>query len=547
MIQYDPGRWSICFAFSLHGSVFPKAFVWAGPCSAVSMTLHFFFQSKPEVFRQMGAGDVGASVLAGFTFILGFLVVFRSQQAYSRWWEGGTLLQQLRGEWFNAFSNLMAVCNHDPVRKHEVAEFQHRLVRLVSLMYCTALEQVSTVKDQEYDLLDISDFDVASLEYLNTAHDRCEVCLQWIQRLIGDAHEKEVIKVSPPILSRVYNQLGNGIVNLNNARKITEFPIPFPLAQMITFMLLVHWSITAFVCAVSVERAFWCGTISFCVVFSFWSINYIAVELEQPFGNDTNDVPLVGMQTDLNGSLIALMDERAQNPPQFNFKAEHAEFNIFRSSLDRRIKMIVEQEDTCCNDDVKLKGRKSEDVSDSRPVSTKETVSIQVTRVVEPLLGETSMESKSASGSAAKNQAPSNSHAKPTLPVLHQEAEQVMKSISSSLADLHSEMPQQTPRQPLTSSLVSESQKLQQQSPLQPVPEVFEQQQELDQQSDRKSSRQQVQPLPTLKAAATHSATTLGRASSSDSHVLRVSTEESRMPTAPPEKIIPFVNRCWCG
>merc|ERR1711865_503002 len=107
-----------------------------------------------------------------------------------------------------------------------------------------------------------------SLEFMQDAHDRCEIVLQWIQRLIVEANAAETIKVAPPILSRVYNQLGNGIVNLNNARKITDFPIPFPLAQMVTFML----------------------------VFAFWSINYIAVELEMPFGDDTNDLPLSEMQ-----------------------------------------------------------------------------------------------------------------------------------------------------------------------------------------------------------------------------------------------------------
>merc|ERR1719410_3000012 len=158
---------------------------------------------------------------------------------------------------------------------------------------------------------------------MNKAHDRCEVCLQWIQRLIGDADEKQLLKVAPPILSRVYNQLGNGIVNLNNARKITEFPIPFPLAQMIAFMLLFHWVITAFICAASVERSFWAGILSFIVTFSFWSINYIAVELEQPFGDDANDLPLYEMQADLNASIRSLMDSRAQHPPKFNFRQEH--------------------------------------------------------------------------------------------------------------------------------------------------------------------------------------------------------------------------------
>jgi len=334
MIEYNQGKWSVGFAFSLNGSVFPMAAVWAFPCSLVSMTLHRVFRASPEVVAQLGAGDVGASVLAGFTFILGFLVVFRSQQAYARWWEGGTLLQQLRGEWFNAYSNLLAFCNTCPDRASEVTEFQHRLVRLVSLLNCAAIQQVSTMEDKNYELIDIEEFNHESLMFLKEAHDRCEVCLQWIQRLIGEATEKEIIKVSPPVLSRVYNQLGNGIVNLNNARKITEFPIPFPLAQMITFMLLFHWGITAFVCAASVETTVSAGMISFIVVFSFWSINYIAVELEQPFGDGKNDLPLHEMQIDLNLSLKGLLDDRAQRPPLFNFKTDHLELNTSRKGVN---------------------------------------------------------------------------------------------------------------------------------------------------------------------------------------------------------------------
>jgi len=331
MIQYDPGKWSVVFACSLNGSVFPKAFVWAFPCSVLSVALHTFLANN-ENFQEIGAGDVGASVLSGFTFILGFLVVFRSQQAYSRWWEGGTLLQQLRGEWFNAYSSLMAFCNMAPEKQDDVLAFQHRLARLCSLLYCTAIQQVSTMEVKNYEIIDIQDFDAESMKYLIGSHDRCEVCLQWIQRLIGDAADSLTIKVAPPILSRVFNQLGNGIVNLNNARKITEFPIPFPLAQMITFMLLIHWLITAFVCAASVERSFWAGILSFIVTFSFWSINYIAVELEQPFGDDANDLPLHDMQEDMNKSLVALLDHRAQHPPEFAFREDHRRLD--RSTQD---------------------------------------------------------------------------------------------------------------------------------------------------------------------------------------------------------------------
>merc|ERR1719262_485338 len=159
------------------------------------------------------------SLLSGFTFILGFLIVFRANNAYSRWWEGGTLLQELRGEWFNAFSSLMAFSNSSPSKRQEVKKFQHQLVRLVSLLYASALHQVCTMEDKCFYLIDITGFEQESLAFLQSdlCHDHCEVVLQWIQRLVVLADANSVIKIAPPILSRVYNQLGNGIVNLNNA------------------------------------------------------------------------------------------------------------------------------------------------------------------------------------------------------------------------------------------------------------------------------------------------------------------------------------------
>merc|ERR1719195_1416188 len=162
------------------------------------------------------------------------------------------------------------------------------------------------------------------MAFMHKQTDGCEICLQWIQRLIGDANADGVLKVAPPILSRVYNQLGNGIVMLNNAKKIKDFPIPFPLAQMITFMMLIHWVITALVCAASVARFYWAGILSFIVVFSFWGITYIAIELEQPYGDDANDLPLHRMQESMNESLhILVKDVRAQRPPKYTFKKEH--------------------------------------------------------------------------------------------------------------------------------------------------------------------------------------------------------------------------------
>merc|ERR1719424_1194505 len=98
---------------------------------------------------------------------------------------------------------------------------------------------------------------------------------------------------------------------LSDAKKLTDYPIPFPLAQMLTFMLLIHFICSVFVCATSIDSMLWAGLLAFLVIIAYWSINYIALELEMPFGDDFNDLPMQDLQKELNISLVELMDQRS--------------------------------------------------------------------------------------------------------------------------------------------------------------------------------------------------------------------------------------------
>merc|ERR1719506_2259657 len=109
MKQYDPGTWGITFICGLEGSVFPKAVAWALPNTVISIFLWYYFHKDADVETMDDINQVTTSqVWVGYNWCLGFLVSFRAAKAYGRWWEGGTLLQQARGEWFNAYSSLLA-------------------------------------------------------------------------------------------------------------------------------------------------------------------------------------------------------------------------------------------------------------------------------------------------------------------------------------------------------------------------------------------------------------------------------------------------------
>eukprot|EP00927_Polykrikos_kofoidii_P028849 TRINITY_DN25062_c0_g1_i2.p1 TRINITY_DN25062_c0_g1~~TRINITY_DN25062_c0_g1_i2.p1 ORF type:complete len:616 (+),score=86.25 TRINITY_DN25062_c0_g1_i2:154-2001(+) len=335
MIVYDFGDWGIGFVWSLKGSVFPKSVALALPNAIVSSLLHFLLRlyagSSPEIYQ-------GMAIWSSYTFVLGFLLVFRTQIAYSRFWEGGNLLQQVRGVWFNATSNLVAFTNPSPEKRTQVEAFEHLLVRLMSMLHCSALQQIAVMQDEHYEILGDAGIQIESLRYLSGVQDRCEVIMQWIQRLIVNNMASQVLPIAPPILSRVFQELSNGIVDVQSASRITQFQFPFPYAQMLTVMLLLHWMFTPIISAALVGSNLAAAIMTFCATFSLWSINYIAAELEMPFGDDPNDLPIENMQKAFNRSLRTLLDEHVKTPPKFEFDPRsHRTLYCVKSRLTARM------------------------------------------------------------------------------------------------------------------------------------------------------------------------------------------------------------------
>merc|ERR1712151_1368898 len=47
--------------------------------------------------------------------------------------------------------------------------------------------------------------------------------------------------------------------------------------------------------------------LTFMVLFGVYSLNFISIELENPFGKDDNDLPLEHFQTEMNSCLLMLL------------------------------------------------------------------------------------------------------------------------------------------------------------------------------------------------------------------------------------------------
>lgn len=341
MKYYENYWWGIRIAFEYRASVFPQAFSLALPSACVALGLasvreHFILEEVEQDVAQRAL-----AILVGFTAILTYILSFRCSIAHDRYWEAGTLLQQCRGEWFNAYSSIVAFSSTDPLKALEIEKFHHQLARLMSLLYCQALQQVSADKERPLEIIDPEGFDRESMYFLQESSDSVEVIRQWVQRLMVLNMESGLIPVAPPILSRAFQELSRGVVHLQNARKIADFPFPFPYAQFSALLLIVHW----IVCGLATGALFnkpLAFAVAFVLVFSVWCVHHLALQLERPYGEGANHLPMTQMQREWNQSLGTLLLRRAQHPPDFEFRpAQHRQLQTLSSDGSRRAKSTI--------------------------------------------------------------------------------------------------------------------------------------------------------------------------------------------------------------
>eukprot|EP00927_Polykrikos_kofoidii_P037736 TRINITY_DN3195_c1_g1_i1.p1 TRINITY_DN3195_c1_g1~~TRINITY_DN3195_c1_g1_i1.p1 ORF type:complete len:612 (+),score=96.95 TRINITY_DN3195_c1_g1_i1:109-1944(+) len=331
MIQYDYGDFHLGFIWQFSGSTIPLAAFFAVPSCLQAIMWRWLLTRWPDMLSSVGMLTPGIANSCLYA-ILGLLLGFRTNKAYARFWEGMTLVQQMRAEWFESCSNLMAFSNipltkepGNEATKAKVMEFQYTLVRLMSLMHGAALRQIGG-SCEEFDVLDVHGLDNTSMEYLNdfcSLHEinRVEVLLHWIQVLITDNIASGVLVVPPPILTRAYQTLSRGMVNLHDVRKLADIPFPFPLSQMIVVLIMVQCVMTPMLLAAVIDSVVSVPMVTFIPIFGMWSITFIAGQLEQPFGQDANDLPLSNLQFEMNNSLLMLLDESTQRSPRLKKSA----------------------------------------------------------------------------------------------------------------------------------------------------------------------------------------------------------------------------------
>ena len=137
--------------------------------------------------------------------------------------------------------------------------------------------------------------------------DRAYLVMSWIQsHIVARAEDAEGLRVPPPVLSRVYQTLSDGMLGLNQADKLAKTPFPMPYAQMLTVLLLVFNVTLPVMIAANVDALWLAVAVAAVSVVAYQGLNETARELEDPFKpTHANDLGLPQLQAMFNSKVRA--------------------------------------------------------------------------------------------------------------------------------------------------------------------------------------------------------------------------------------------------
>ncbi len=262
-------------ALKVKGSVIPNILdrvLWCGAFGLLVSVLAFY---KLPVSSKALVGVVPS-------IVLGLLLVFRTNTAYERFWEGrkawGTIVNNIRNL---SRSIWVAVVEMDPVHLHEK---EQNLKLLVAFAVATKLHLRTQPVDDRVEEL-VSPLQFAKLQTVNNPP--LEIVF-WISDYLQSKHEQGQISLYQ--MNELQNLLNNLVDTLGACERILRTPMPLAYAIHLKQLLLLYCLLLPF--QVVDELRWWTAPAVALVSFTLFGIEAIGVEIENPFGTDPNDLPL---------------------------------------------------------------------------------------------------------------------------------------------------------------------------------------------------------------------------------------------------------------
>jgi len=267
------------FAFKVKGSVapiiLPRVLIFTGFAVAVSIFHHY----EPQISLKI-LGDMTNNVV--FNLVLGLLLVFRTNTAYDRYWEGrkawGTLVVNTRN-----LSRIMQIA----IATSE-GETQQQKEQAIKYLNAFAIATKRHLRSEaiESDLDEIlTTEDLAKLR--NAKHMPLELTL-WLSDYLQKQFQRD--RIDSNYFISMNDSISALIEGLTGCERILRTPLPLAYSVYLKRLILIYCITLPFHLVMELE---WLAAIAVGLVsFILLGVEQIGNEIENPFGHDANDLPI---------------------------------------------------------------------------------------------------------------------------------------------------------------------------------------------------------------------------------------------------------------
>lgn len=261
--------------FSVQGSVIPAVMPRTLFCAVFSLVIYLL---------HLRGWTVSSPILGSLvpSLVLGLLLVFRTNTSYERFWEGRKL-------WGNVVNQTRNLARQMWVAIHEKYPADHEAkVTAIRLLpaFAVALKLHLRGQSPSPELAElVSEVQFAKLQTMNNPP--LEIAF-WVADYLQTQQVQH--KLHPYQLAACLKAIDVLVDTLGGCERILKTPMPLAYSIHLKQLLMLYCLALPFqmVDSVGWGTPFLVGLISFAV----FGIEAIGIEIENPFGNDPNDLPL---------------------------------------------------------------------------------------------------------------------------------------------------------------------------------------------------------------------------------------------------------------
>lgn len=273
MIEYDNKEW-FKHIFVWRGSVLKGTLIRVLIFVAWTAMITFFFESN--IIPKIAKIDMVVFNIVGLA--LGLLLVFRTNTSYDRWWEGRKLL----GANVNASRNI-AFTLDNIIPKEDRDSRDDFLQLFVSFHFAVKERLRDGVKPEHLPMLNNKYHEVVF-----NSHHAPNAIMKLLRSKIELFRANNLDK-NPEFLS-LYTETHNLINNMGGMERIRFTPVPFAYASHLQLFILVYLLALPF--GLNQNFGWMALPVMGFITLILVGINDIGVEIEDPFGDDPNDLPV---------------------------------------------------------------------------------------------------------------------------------------------------------------------------------------------------------------------------------------------------------------